>query len=654
MSLRTRLVAAFTILIVTSASATILIGATIFGERITAQAIATTKVGRGVVAFNLASRQHCLAEGAAAAAVMADEGGPVGGLCRVFDTLGARADFVLVHHPGSTALVRRAAACSGGPGGGLGTASGVAASDDAGAAAHARPVTGGVRGGAAACRCAVTDLPRGALVSALGDVLSTVSQRGVAASGFGVLDAQQMQLLGYPNDQGTGILFLAATPLPGDGDGQVLIGALLDSRADLLLDPLELLWSHEETPYEVWLFTPHSCVANAPGAGGRTSHAAAGVRDGVLQQGLAPAGLMRVDGREFYAAYAPLTDVLGRPVAGLGVGVEAAPYSRPQNRTVTLFGGIIAAGMVFGFLMTYLFSAWLVRPIGELATGMDRVASGDLTYKVRYRSKDDLGKLVRAFNRMVRNVKERDIRLRDMNERRLSHMEKQVSIGRLAAGVAHEINNPMTSILSLSMVMRKEVGPDARHAEHLDIIVEEATRCRSIVRSLLDFARERPVQWEVAEIHDILDETLTLVRRYEGMDRVETIVEPFPEPLYVSCDPKQLQQVFTNLLTNAAEAMSEGGGRVTVRTDEDASGGYLLVQVIDEGAGMTPEDLERAFEPFFTTKGAHKGTGLGLSVSLGIIRKHNGTLEIQSEFGRGTTVTVQLPRVSPQGDDKEA
>ena len=328
------------------------------------------------------------------------------------------------------------------------------------------------------------------------------------------------------------------------------------------------------------------------------------------------------------------------------------------EQALSLFSGLIAAGMIFGFIMTYAFSGWLVRPIGELAKGMDRVAGGDLNYKVRFRAADELGALARAFNHMIRNVKERDIRLREMNDERLSQMEKQVSIGRLAAGVAHEVNNPLTSILSLSMMMRKHMDSDDPRAEDLDIIVEETNRCREIVRSLLDFARERPVAMREMEIHEVLRETLVLTKRYPSMKQVVISLEPSGEDLLVSCDPKQLQQVFTNVIINAAEAMEEGGGTIRISVDEDSSGGYAVVQVRDDGKGMNEEQIARVFEPFYTTKGSRKGTGLGMSVSLGIVRKHQGTIDIESQPGRGANVIIHLPRVTarrrPVGEQEKS
>ena len=355
-------------------------------------------------------------------------------------------------------------------------------------------------------------------------------------------------------------------------------------------------------------------------------------------------GIARVFDGSFYAAFVPIRDLSGNLVGMLSIGNSEDAVAQVRRRTILLFSSLIAGGMVFGFIMTFWFSSWLVHPISQLAEGMSRVAEGDLNYKVRIESADELGKLAGAFNQMVRAVKERDLKLREMTESRLTQVEKQVSIGRLAAGVAHEINNPLTAILSLSsLALRKMPAGDPRR-EDLEIVVNETSRCREIVRNLLDFARERPMERRRVDVNVLLLETLPLARRYESLTQVKVELGMCDYPLEVNADAKLLQQVFMNLLLNAGEA-TERGGSVRLETDEDSSGHFALIRVVDRGKGIPKEHLNRVFEPFFTTKAAGKGTGLGLSVSLGIIQKHEGTIEIESAEGQGTTVTVLLPRI---------
>jgi two-component system NtrC family sensor kinase len=184
---------------------------------------------------------------------------------------------------------------------------------------------------------------------------------------------------------------------------------------------------------------------------------------------------------------------------------------------------------------------------------------------------------------------------------------------------------------------------DDPRREGLEIVVTETSRCREIVRSLLDFARERPIEKNVTDIGTVVRESLLLANKYDSMADRKVELRLASAPLLVNVDTKLLQQVLINLLLNAAEA-TEPGGMVYVETDEDSSGGFIQVKVVDNGKGIPKEHINRVFEPFFTTKGTGKGTGLGLSVSLGIVQKHEGVIEIESEEGKGTTVTVILPR----------
>jgi len=364
----------------------------------------------------------------------------------------------------------------------------------------------------------------------------------------------------------------------------------------------------------------------------------------VLESGETYVGLAKVVGQDFYTAYSAIQDSKERVIGMLGIGTVEQEYRDARKRTTLLFAALIAGGMSFGFLMTYIFSVWLVRPIAELAQGMSRVAEGDLDYKVHIESADELRRLARAFNTMVKAVKDRDQKLREMTENRLSVVEKQISIGRLAAGVAHEINNPLTAVLSLSSLMLRHSPKEDARREDLEIIVAETTRCREIVSALLDFAREKPSTKIVVDVNQVVRDTLALANKYPSLGRVQIDFAPLGEPVNVLGDPTELQQVFTNLILNAAEATEERQeGLVSIRVFAGAGENSVHVRIRDNGKGIPGEHIDRVFEPFFTTKGKSKGTGLGLSVSLGIVQKHNGVIEVESEEGKGTTVTVILP-----------
>ncbi len=225
---------------------------------------------------------------------------------------------------------------------------------------------------------------------------------------------------------------------------------------------------------------------------------------------------------------------------------------------------------------------------------------------------------------------------------RLIQSEKMSSLGRMAASVAHEINNPLGAIVVYSHLLLETTPEDFPGRRNLEKIVREAMRCRDIVRGLLDFARPGPGARVPADLNGIVHATLDLLRGQASFQRVQVVLDLSPTPLEVTCDASQVQQAFTNLLVNAAEAMN-GAGTVTIRTWIDAERRAAAVSFADTGCGISPENLERIFEPFFTTKQGGHGTGLGLAIVYGIIDRHGGTLKVDSQPGKGTTFTVWLP-----------
>ncbi|MBI2555049.1 MAG: response regulator [Candidatus Rokubacteria bacterium] len=217
---------------------------------------------------------------------------------------------------------------------------------------------------------------------------------------------------------------------------------------------------------------------------------------------------------------------------------------------------------------------------------------------------------------------------------------KLAAIGELAANVAHEINNPMTSILGYATLMLDE-GVDATTVtEYLKTIQSEALRIRETVRALLDFSRQRDFTMERVDVAQTVKDTLALVRRHAALSNIAIEERYDPELPLVEVDVPQCKQVFLNLITNALDAMPHGG-TLTVATVRD--GEFVRVDFADTGAGIPEANLARIFDPFFTTKPAVKGTGLGLSVSLGIIQSHGGTIDVRSEVGRGSVFSVKLP-----------
>jgi two-component system NtrC family sensor kinase len=225
-------------------------------------------------------------------------------------------------------------------------------------------------------------------------------------------------------------------------------------------------------------------------------------------------------------------------------------------------------------------------------------------------------------------------------QQQLVQSGKLAAIGELAAGVAHEINNPLFAILGLTEFLLKEAEPGSKALQRLELIQQTGLEIKEIVRALLDFARENAEERHVVPLEDVVQATVDLVRRTNAHKGVELVDSYDASAAPVSASPNQLKQIFLNLIANARQAMPNGG---TVAVDVRQDGDWVLATVGDDGPGIERVVLERIFEPFFTTKRATGGTGLGLSVSLGIAEAHGGSLTASSDPGRGATFTLRLP-----------
>jgi two-component system NtrC family sensor kinase len=225
-------------------------------------------------------------------------------------------------------------------------------------------------------------------------------------------------------------------------------------------------------------------------------------------------------------------------------------------------------------------------------------------------------------------------------QQQLVQSGKLAAIGELAAGVAHEINNPLFAILGLTEFLLKEAEPGSKALQRLELIQQTGLEIKEIVRALLDFARENAEERHVVPLEDVVQATVDLVRRTNAHKGVELVDSYDATAAPVTASPNQLKQIFLNLIANARQAMPNGG---TVKVDVRQDGNWVIASVTDDGPGIEPAILERIFEPFFTTKRQTGGTGLGLSVSLGIAEAHGGSLTTSSEPGRGSTFTLRLP-----------
>jgi signal transduction histidine kinase len=222
------------------------------------------------------------------------------------------------------------------------------------------------------------------------------------------------------------------------------------------------------------------------------------------------------------------------------------------------------------------------------------------------------------------------------------HTAKMSAIGRMAAGIAHEINNPLAGILLYSSNMIKKVPEEGPLKEGLDIIVHETIRCRGIIQELLDFSREREPKKTLANINDIIGKALNILENEFRIDHITVETDLSEEMVSSFLDENQMEQVFVNLLINAVEAMDEGG-RIRIKTRLGSEGKCMKIEFEDTGCGLPKEALDRIFEPFFSTKA--KGTGLGLAVSYGIVQNHMGDIRAYSEPGKGASFIVEIPLI---------
>lgn len=301
---------------------------------------------------------------------------------------------------------------------------------------------------------------------------------------------------------------------------------------------------------------------------------------------------------------------------------------------------LIAAGALIGVF----FALVMGRRIDALARTMSRVEAGDLTARVQGEGPDELGRLAKSFNRMVERLADARRQLEDRHLGAIRRAEHMASLGKMAAGIAHEINNPLAGMQNCVRTLLKGVKNEEQRREYLTMLREGLGRIGRTVGQLLNFAREAEPRLARVDLPPLLRRCLALLEHELTARRITYSVAAehrFPDLL---ADPHQLEQVFLNLLMNAMDAMPEGGKiLVSINPWARETGPYAEVHITDTGVGIPPEHLPRIFDPFFTTKDVGKGTGLGLSVSYGIVRAHGGFIEVKSEIGKGSTFTVALP-----------
>ena len=343
------------------------------------------------------------------------------------------------------------------------------------------------------------------------------------------------------------------------------------------------------------------------------------------------------------------------------VDQNIAQFERTQ-----IFGSLVLVVVLTGFVSIIIWRLVNI-PVKKLAVGTQEIVKGNLDHQIDVQTSDEIGYLAISFNQMTQELKRArkeltawtqtlEQRVADKTaelrraQKHMVQIEKMVSLGTLAATVAHELNNPLEGILTYAKLLRKKIErgiPSAEGAQEmvgeLSLIADETARCGNIVKNLLLFSREKVGEFKDSDLHFIIERSLKLIDHHLKMNNItsEIVIEEKPVILY--CDAHQLEEALLALEINAVEAMPAGGTfRVTVKEIEYLN--TVQIAVSDTGNGIKEEDMPHIFEPFYTTKKDGKGTGLGLSVVYGIIERHSGSISVDSKPGFGTTFIITLPR----------
>lgn len=301
----------------------------------------------------------------------------------------------------------------------------------------------------------------------------------------------------------------------------------------------------------------------------------------------------------------------------------------------------VITALIPNLVLVALIVRSISRPVRRLTEGAVEVAGGAYGTQVDLQSNDEMGLLAASFNEMSRKMASDIEHLQKLNEQ-LIQTEKLAAAGTLAAGVAHEVNNPLASISSLIQILQTRHSSDNDTSEMLRLVSLQITRITQVTRDMMEFAHTRPPARAQQDINHVVEASIRLASFDKAFQRLRLTTRQDANAPPIYADAGQLQQVFLNLLLNARDAMPDGGD-LEVSTRYDSAANEIIVEVADSGAGIAAENRAHIFDPFFTTKPAGKGTGLGLAVCYGIINAHDGRIEVDWNNGRGTRVRVTLP-----------
>jgi signal transduction histidine kinase len=366
---------------------------------------------------------------------------------------------------------------------------------------------------------------------------------------------------------------------------------------------------------------------------------------------------VRPNGARVVYAYLPLLREGQRPAA---LELSRPLVARSHVFWTEVREQLVASTVVAAFatFLAVVLTSWIVsRPLAELAEQARRIGAGDLSRRLPTKGSDEVSSLVHDLNAMCDQLRDARTRADLEAEKRLAaleqlrHADRLRTVGTLASGIAHELGTPLAVIAMRAKMIASGEVPREEAPEGCKIIAAQADRVTSIVRQLLDFARRRVPKRAEVELRELTERAASLLSTLAKKSNANVVVDPNSAPVRANVDAAQIEQAVTNLVINAVHAMPNGG-TVTVATRNTRAAppstpemerDCAVIEIRDEGAGISEEHLGRIFEPFFTTKGVGEGTGLGLSVTHGIIEDHEGWMTATSEIGKGSTFTLYVP-----------
>jgi two-component system NtrC family sensor kinase len=454
-------------------------------------------------------------------------------------------------------------------------------------------------------------------------------------------------------EETAGMLLLAASPVFDTQNNLIgiLYGGTLLNRDFEIVDKVKQT-VYEEVQYEgkdigtATIFQDDvrisTNVKNKDGSRAIGTRVTEEVYDQVVNEGESWIGRAYVVNDWYIAAYEPIRDVTDKIIGILYVGVLEQKYSDIQNGMILTFLAITVAGALVALIVSYFIAQSFLVPIFKLVNASKAVASGDLDAKVEINTNDELQYLADSFNAMALALKKRDEQLKEFATQKIMASERLALIGQLSANVAHELNNPLQGIVTYSHLILENTSNDDPTKTSVEKIVGQATRCRDIIRGLLDFSRQRKPDKTLANINSVMEDCLSLVEDQAIFHNIEIIKDFQADLPMIIIDQSQIERVIINMVINAAEAM-EDNGKLSITTRMNSISDSIELEFKDTGQGISEENLEKIFDPFFTTKDVGHGTGLGLAISYGMIKGHRGTISVESKVGKGTTFTVSLP-----------